>query len=76
MPHRPLPGQMVCPRMTGAWIRAGDREVWSGEHGEKQIPCGYTGDAHTLLCHFIATHRIPVERARGLMQDVPAPRSL
>lgn len=65
-----LPGHRVCPKFTGGWLRSGDREVWTGERGEKQIPCGYTGDAHELLCHLIATHRVPLDAARASVKEL------
>ena len=66
----PLKPQRPCPRFTGGWLRSGDRDVWTGERGEKQMYCGYAGDAHELLCHLIATHRIPLEAARASVKEL------
>lgn len=61
------PPRMRCRLLTGAWMRSGEREVWSGPQGIPQIPCGYEGGPHTLLCHLIATHGLELEHARTVV---------
>ena len=63
---RKIPDLLECPRTTGAWERVQDRDVWTGEHTADRIPCGYeTDEPKALVCHLIATHRIPLDQARA-----------
>jgi hypothetical protein len=59
---------MTCRRQTGAYVTVpghGEREIWSGPTGARQIPCGYAGDPHEITCHLIATHHLAVSEARA-----------